>query len=90
MLEQDVRKRKKGMISEDKADFLHKCGKVWRGYVAGNTMIVVTDKEICPEVLFQHFYRVILVGINKGLVKMKTLSEITLEDLNEPERLVEF
>lgn len=84
------RKAKKGMISDDRADFLHKCGKVWRGYVAGKSMVVVTDNEIAPEDLFQEYFSVILIGINKGLVSLKTLSEVTLEDLNEPEKLVEF
>lgn len=84
------RKAKKGMISNDRADFLHKCGKVWRGYVAGKNMVVVTDNEIAPEDLFQEYFSVILIGINKGLVSLKTLSEVTLEDLNEPEQLIEF
>lgn len=90
MLEQDVRKRKKGMISEDKADFLHKCGKVWRGYVAGKKMYVITDHVIEPEILFNEYYKVISCGIDKGLVELVTLDKVTLEMLNEPEQIVEF
>lgn len=91
MLETEKKhKAKKGMITDDRADFVSKCGKVWRGYVAGKSMVVVTDNEIAPEDLFQEYFGVILIGINKGLVTLKTLAEVTLEDLNETEKLVEF
>ena len=72
-------KEKKKMISEDAADHLYKCGKVWREYVAGNEVVVVTDYKICPTDLFGDFYGVIKLGIDKGLVTMLTLSQVKAE-----------
>lgn len=84
------RKVKKGMISGDQAEFLHKCGKVWRGYVAGETILVVTDHKVSAEILFKEYFSVIITGINQGLVLLKTITEVTLEDLNEPQQIIEF
>lgn len=81
-------KEKKKMISEDAADHLWKCGRVWREYVAGNEVVVVTDYEICPTDLFGDFYGVIKLGIDKGLVKMLTLSQVKAEHFDKC--LVEF
>ncbi len=79
---------KKKMISEDAADHLHKCGRVWREYLAGNEVIVVTEHKICPTDLFGNFYGVIKLGIDKGLVKMLTLSQVEAEHFDKC--LVEF
>lgn len=81
-------KEKKKMITDDAADHLHKCGLVWREYVAGNEVVVVTDYEICPTDLFGDFYGVIKLGIDKGLVMMLTLSQVKAEHLEMC--LVEF
>lgn len=80
-------KVKKKMISDDAADHIFKCGKVWREYVAGNEVVVVTEHEICPTDLFGDYYRVIKLGIDKGLVKMLTLAQVELEHLD---KCVEF
>lgn len=79
---------KKKMISDDAADHLYKCGRVWREYVAGNEVVVVTDYEICPTDLFGDFYGVIKLGIDKGLVEMLTLSQVKAEHFDKC--LVEF
>lgn len=79
---------KKKMISEDAADHLYKCGKVWREYLAGNQVVVVTEHKICPTDLFGNFYEVIKLGIDKGLVKMLTLSQVEAEHFDKC--LVEF
>lgn len=79
---------KKKMISEDAADHLYKCGRVWREYLAGNEVIVVTEHKICPTDLFGNFYGVIKLGIDKGLVKMLTLSQVEAEHFDKC--LVEF
>lgn len=81
-------KVKKKMISEDAADHLYKCGKVWREYLSGNEVIVVTEHKICPTDLFGNFYGVIKLGIDKGLVKMLTLSQVEAEHFDKC--LVEF
>lgn len=80
-------KVKKKMISDDAADHLFKCGRVWREYVAGNEVVVVTEHEICPTDLFGHYYGVIKLGIDKGLVKLLTLEQVELEHLD---KCVEF
>lgn len=80
-------KVKKKMISDDAAGHIWKCGKVWREYVAGNEVVVVTEHEICPTDLFGDYYRVIKLGIDKGLVKMLTLAQVELEHLD---KCVEF
>lgn len=81
-------KVKKKMISDDAADHLFKCGRVWREYVAGKEVVVVTDYEICPTDLFGDFYGVIKLGIDKGLVKLVTLSQVKAEHFDKC--LVEF
>lgn len=80
-------KVKKKMISDDAADHVWKCGKVWREYVAGNEVVVVTEHKICPTDLFGDYYGVIKLGIDKGLVKMLTLAQVELEHLD---KCVEF
>lgn len=81
-------KEKKKMITDDAANHLYKCGKVWREYVAGNKVVVVTDYEICPTDLFGDFYGVIKLGIDRGLVCLLTLDQVEAEHLNMC--LVEF
>lgn len=78
---------KKKMISDDAADHVWKCGKVWREYVAGKEVVVVTEHKICPTDLFGDYYGVIKLGIDKGLVKMLTLDQVELEHLD---KCVEF
>lgn len=80
-------KVKKKMISEDAADHVWKCGKVWREYVAGKEVVVVTEHKVCPTDLFGDYYGVIKLGIDKGLVKMLTLDQVELEHLD---KCVEF
>lgn len=80
-------KVKKKMISDDAADHVWKCGKVWREYVAGKEVVVVTEHQICPTDLFGDYYGVIKLGIDKGLVKMLTLDQVELEHLD---KCVEF
>lgn len=80
-------KVKKKMISDDAADHVWKCGKVWREYVAGKEVVVVTEHKICPTDLFGDYYGVIKLGIDKGLVKMLTLDQVELEHLD---KCVEF
>ena len=81
-------KEKKKMISEDAAAHLYKCGKVWREYVAGNEVVVVTDYEICPTDLFGDYYKIIKLGIDKGLVQLVTLSQVKAEHFDKC--LIEF
>lgn len=81
-------KVKSKMISEDAADHLWKCGRVWREYLAGNVVVVVTEHKICPTDLFGDFYGVIKLGIDKGLVKLLTLSQVEAEHLEMS--LIEF
>lgn len=80
-------KVKKKMISDDAADHVWKCGKVWREYIAGKEVVVVTEHKICPTDLFGDYYGVIKLGIDKGLVKMLTLDQVELEHLD---KCVEF
>ena len=81
-------KEKKKMMGDDEANHIFLCGKVWREYVAGNEVVVVTDYEICPTDLFGDFYGVIKLGIDKGVVKMLTLSQVKAEHFDKC--LVEF
>lgn len=81
-------KVKKKMITEDAANHIFLCGKVWRSYVAGHEVIVVTEHEVNPCDLFRDYLGVIQIGIDKGLVKMVTLSQVKAEHLNMC--LVEF
>lgn len=81
-------KVKKKMISDDAADHLYKCGKVWREYVAGKEVVVVTEYKICPTDLFGDYYKIIKLGIDKGLVKLVTLSQVKAEHFDKC--LVEF
>jgi len=74
-------KVKKKMISDDAADHVWKCGRVWREYAAGNEVLVITEHKICPTDLFGDYYEVIKLGIDKGLVKMLTLSQVEAEHL---------
>lgn len=80
--------KKKKMVSEDQAEYIHLCGKVWKNYVAGNEVVVVTEYKVSPKELFGEYYAVILLGIEKGLVKMKTLAEVDLSDFDKT--MVEF
>lgn len=81
-------KVKKKMISDDAADHLYKCGKVWREYVAGKEVVVVTEYKICPTDLFGDYYKIIKLGIDKGLVKLVTLSQVKAAHFDKC--LVEF
>lgn len=81
-------KVKKKMISEDAANHLYLCGKIWREYVAGKEVVVVTEHKICPTDLFGDYYKIIKLGIDKGLVKLVTLSQVKAEHFDKC--LVEF
>lgn len=87
MLNTDERK-KKGLISEDQQDFIHKCGIVWKKYLAGEEVVVVTPHKICPEVLFGDYFGVINIGIKKGLVEVVCVNDI--DDQHFSKELVEF
>lgn len=87
MLVVDERK-KKGMISEDQQDFIHKCGIVWRKYLAGEEVVVVTPHRISPEILFGNYFDVINIGVNKGLVEVVCVDNI--QDKHFSKELVEF
>jgi len=84
------RQRKKGMVSADRADFIWKCGKVWKSYVAEKRIVVITDHKIAAEDLFQEYFDKIVPGIKRGLVILKTLDEVTLEDMTDEKGFVEF
>jgi len=84
------RQRKKGMVSADRADFIWKCGKVWKSYVADKRIVVITDHKIAAEDLFQEYFDKIVPGIKRGLVILKTLDEVTLEDMADEKGFVEF
>jgi len=84
------RQRKKGMVSADRADFIWKCGKVWKSYVAEKRIVVITDHKIAAEDLFQEYFDKIVPGIKRGLVILKTLDEVTLEDMADEKGFVEF
>lgn len=87
MLNTDKRK-KKGFISEDQQDFIHKCGIVWRKYLAGEEVVVVTPHKIAPEVLFGDYFGVINIGIKKELVEVVCVNDI--QDKHFSKELVEF
>ncbi|BBK09168.1 hypothetical protein [Klebsiella phage 05F01] len=87
MLNTDERK-KKSLISEDQQDFIHKCGVVWRKYLAGEEVVVVTPHKIEPEVLFGDYFGVINIGIKKGLVEVVCVNDI--QDKHFSKELVEF
>lgn len=76
------------MITEDQKDFIYKCGRIWREYTKGNEVVVVTEHKIHLEDLFQDFYAVIKLGIDRGLVEVLTLSQVEAEHLDRV--LVEF
>lgn len=76
------------MISDDEANHTFLCGKIWREYLAGKEVIVVTEHKICPTNLFGNYYAVIKIGIDKGLVKLLTLSQVEAEHFDKC--LVEF
>jgi len=84
------RVRKKGMVSADRADFIWKCGKVWKAYVAEKRIVVITEHKIAAEDLFQEYFDKIVPGIKCGYVVLKTLDEVTLEDMNDENGFVEF
>ncbi len=73
---------KRKMISSDTAEHLYKCGQIWRQYLTGNLVIVVTEHNIKAQDLFGDYFDVIKKGIDKGLVKMLTLSEVEAEHLD--------
>lgn len=73
---------KRKMISSDAAEHLYKCGQIWRQYLAGNPVVVVTEHSIKPHDLFGDYFDVIKKGIDKGLVKMLTLSQVEAEHLD--------
>lgn len=81
-------KVKQKMITADAADHLYKCGQVWRNYVAGRQVIVVTEHEVCASDLFGEYYKVVKLGIDKGLVTLLTLSQVEAQHLDMC--LVEF
>ncbi len=83
-----ITEKKKMLVSDDTADHIFKCGKVWREYVAGNEVVVVTDHKICPMALFGDYYNIIKLGIDKGLVKLLTLSQVEAKHFDKC--LVEF
>lgn len=76
-------KVKSKMMTEDEQEHIFKCGQVWRGYLSGKEVFVITEHRVCPTNLFDKFYDVIKVGIDKGLVKMLTLDQVKGEHLNK-------
>ncbi|WNL63371.1 hypothetical protein [Citrobacter phage Tr1] len=76
------------MISNDEAEHIFKCGQVWRKYVAGEEVFVITEHDIRPTDLFGDYFKIIKIGIDKGLVKMLTLSQVKAEHLTA--NFVEF
>ena len=81
-------KIKSKMPSEDERDFIHKCGRIWRGYLAQQQVVVVVEHPIAHEDLFQQFYDVIKLGIDKGLVNVLTLNQVEAQHLDM--MLIEF
>ena len=80
--------KKKGLISEDQQDFIHKCGLVWRKYLSGKSVVVVTPHKIKPNVLFGEYFKVIEIGMLQGLVEVVCVNDI--EDVHFKKEIVEF
>lgn len=81
-------KMKPKMISDDTADFVFKCGKIWKNYVAGNAVVVVTEHPVEKANLFGDYAEVIQKGVDKGLVTMLTLAQVEAQHLEQI--IVEF
>ena len=76
------------MITADEADFIFKCGRVWREFTKGNEVIVVVEHKISIQDLFGQYVDVIKLGIDKGLVEVLTLDQVEAEHLDKV--VVEF